>query len=131
MENPTLVMVPCFSGAPWNLSLMTELKDWPMKTMKLPDDLDNLEGLADFVASQVKELDSYYLIGDSFGAAISLALATRNPQGLRKRIVSSVLKPLKLCSKAYPTPLNKFYQEQAICSDFLTQHFTQDTSKSF
>jgi len=81
MENSTLVMVPCFSGAPWNLSQMTELKDWQMKTMKLPDDLNNLEDLADFVTGEVKELDSYYLIGDSFGAAISLALATSTPQG--------------------------------------------------
>jgi pimeloyl-ACP methyl ester carboxylesterase len=88
MGNSTLVMVPCFSGAPWNLSQMTELKGWPMKTMKLPDDLDNLEGLADFVTVQVKDLDSYYLVGDSFGAAISLAFATRNPRGLRGLIMS-------------------------------------------
>ena len=36
MENSTLVMVPCFSGAPWNLSQMTELKDRPMKTIETP-----------------------------------------------------------------------------------------------
>ena len=118
MENSTLVMVPCFSGAPWNLSQMTELKDWPMKTMKLPDDLNNLEDLADFVTSQVKELDSYFLVGDSFGAAISLALATRNPQGLqglimsggfaKNPVTSTVLKILSFLAPYFP---GIFYRE--------------------
>ena len=118
MENSTLVMVPCFSGAPWNLTQMTELTDWPMKTMKLPDDLNNLEDLADFVTGEVKELDSYYLVGDSFGAAISLALATRNPKGLRGLIMSGgfaknpvtspVLKTLSILAPYFP---GIFYKE--------------------
>ena len=97
---------------------MTELKDWPMKTMKLPDDLNNLEDLADFVTSQVKELDSYFLVGDSFGAAISLALATRNPQGLQGLIMSGgfaknpVTSPvLKILSFLVPYFPGIFYRE--------------------
>ena len=97
---------------------MTELKDWPMKTMKLPDDLNNLEDLADFVTSQVKELDSYFLVGDSFGAAISLALATRNPQGpqglimsggfAKNPVTSTVLKILSFLVPYFP---GIFYRE--------------------
>lgn len=89
-----------------------------MKTMKLPDDLNNLEDLADFVTSQVKELDSYYLVGDSFGAAISLALVTRNPQGLRGLIMSGgfaknpVTAPLlKILSFLAPYFPGIFYRE--------------------
>jgi len=84
----TLVMVPCFAGAPWNLEQMSYLRDWPMRTFRLPDDLNDLEKLSDFVLEQVTDLESYVLVGDSFGAVISIALATRRPRGLQALVLS-------------------------------------------
>jgi len=78
-SQPTLVMIPCFSGAPWQLHQLTHLKDWPKRTMRLPDGLDDLEKLADFVLDQINDLDCYVLLGDSFGAVISIAVAPLFP----------------------------------------------------
>ena len=119
MKNiPTLVMVPCFTGAPWNLQQMSYLQDWPMRTFRLPDDLDDLETLSDFVLEQVKDLESYVLVGDSFGAVISIAIATRRPQGLRglvlsggfakNPITSPLLKTLAALAPLFPGP---FYRQ--------------------
>jgi pimeloyl-ACP methyl ester carboxylesterase len=89
MKTPTtLVMVPCFAGAPWNLMQMHALQDWPMRTFRLPEDLNNLEELSDFVLEQVSDLEDYILLGDSFGAVISIALATRRPRGLQGLVLS-------------------------------------------
>jgi hypothetical protein len=58
-QNPmTLVMIPCFAGAAWNLAQMRDLQNWPMRTFRLPDKLDDLEKLSDFVVEQVKDLES-------------------------------------------------------------------------
>jgi pimeloyl-ACP methyl ester carboxylesterase len=56
--------------------------------MRLPENLNDVERYADFVADQVKRLDSYVLAGDSFGAVIALTLATRNPKGLVGLVLS-------------------------------------------
>lgn len=88
LNNPTLVTVPCFSGAPWQLEKLISLTGRPMQTMRLPEDLSTVEEYADFVAREVSELDSFVLVGDSFGAVISLALATRIPKGLRGLVLS-------------------------------------------
>jgi len=89
MQKPmTLVMIPCFSGAAWDLTQMRELQGWPMRTFRLPDELDDLEKLSDFVVEQVKDLESYVLVGDSFGAVIAIALATRCPRGLQGLVLS-------------------------------------------
>lgn len=88
LDNPTLVTVPCFSGAPWQLEKLTPLTGRSMRTMRLPEDLSTVEEYADFVAQEVSDLDSFVLAGDSFGAVISLALATRMPEGLRGLILS-------------------------------------------
>lgn len=114
----TLVMVPCFAGAPWNLEQMSYLQDWPMRTFRLPDDLDDLEELSDFVLEQVKDLESYVLVGDSFGAVISIALATRRPRGLqalvlsggfaKSPITSPILKTLAALAPLFP---GFFYRE--------------------
>ena len=87
-SNPTIVTVPCFSGAPWDLRQLRPLAHRPLRTMRLPEGVDNIEGYADFVAEQVADLDSYVLVGDSFGAVVSLAFATRQPQGLKALILS-------------------------------------------
>ena len=85
---PTIVTVPCFSGAPWDLDQLTPLADWPLRTMRLPDDVDDIEDYADYVAGQVADLDDFILVGDSFGAVVALAVAVRRPAGLRALVVS-------------------------------------------
>jgi pimeloyl-ACP methyl ester carboxylesterase len=118
MVETTIVMVPCFAGAPWNLSQFGPLAEYKLKTMQLPNDLADIEAFADFVEQQVRELDSYILVGDSFGAVISLAFATRQPKGLKALVVSGgfaknpitspFLKFLSLLLPYFPGP---FYRE--------------------
>ena len=89
MNSPsTIVTVPCFSGSPWYLEHLTPLSDWSLRTMRLPEALDNIEAYADFVAGQVADLDHYILVGDSFGANIAIALSTRQPSGLEALVLS-------------------------------------------
>lgn len=85
---PTLVMVPCFAGAPWQLHQLTHLQSRPLRTFRLPDDVRDLEALSDFVAEQVNDLESYILVGDSYGAVTSIAFATRQPKGLKGLVLS-------------------------------------------
>ncbi len=87
-ERPALVMIPCFAGAPWELKQQSHLRDWSMRTMRLPDDVDDLEGIVDNVLEQIRDLDSYVLVGDSFGAVVSIALAVRQPQALKGLVLS-------------------------------------------
>ncbi len=88
MPAPTIVTIPCFSGAPWDLESLTPLADRPLRTMRLPETLDDIEAYADFVADQVADFDDYVLVGDSFGAVVALAVATRTPAGLRGLVLS-------------------------------------------
>ena len=116
--DPTLVMIPCFAGAPWQLDQLTHLQGRPMRTLRLPNDVRELETLADFIAGQVKDLDSYVLVGDSYGAVTSIALATRQPKGLkglvlsggfaRSPITSPLLKTLAALAPYFPGP---FYRQ--------------------
>jgi len=85
---PTLVTVPCFSGAPWDERQLAPLRDYPVRTMRLPEAVDDVERYADFLATQVEGLSDYVLVGDSFGAVISLTLALRQPPGLRGLVLS-------------------------------------------
>lgn len=87
-SRPTVVTIPCFSGAPWDLEKLTPLRDWPLRTMALPDGIDDIEAYADHVAAEVADLDEYVLVGDSFGAVVGLAVAARRPAGLRGLVVS-------------------------------------------
>lgn len=59
-----------------------------MRTMRLPEAVDEIDRYADFLAAQVESLSDYVLVGDSFGAVISLALAIRQPTGLRGLVLS-------------------------------------------
>lgn len=88
MQNPTIVTIPCFSGAPWELDQLAPLAHRPLRTMRLPAAEDDIERYADFVTEQVNDLDDYVLVGDSFGAVVALALATRQPPGLRGLVLS-------------------------------------------
>jgi pimeloyl-ACP methyl ester carboxylesterase len=81
-------MIPCFAGAPWRLDQLSALEDWPLRTLRLPDDLDDLERLADVVLAEVRGLDGFVLVGDSFGAVSSLAVAIRRPAGLKALVIS-------------------------------------------
>ena len=85
---PTIVTVPCFSGVAWDLDSLVRLSHRPLRTMRLPDDLDDIERYADFVEAQVSDLDDYVLVGDSFGAVVALAVGIRQPTGLRGLVLS-------------------------------------------
>lgn len=88
MSKPDIVTVPCFSGAPWDLEKLEPLSDFPLHTMRLPEGIEDIEDYADFVQQQVERFDCYILVGDSFGAVISLVFATRAPYGLRALFLS-------------------------------------------
>ncbi|MFI9366904.1 alpha/beta fold hydrolase [Kitasatospora sp. NPDC053057] len=87
-KNPTLVFIPCFSGAPWSADQLAPYGDAPKRTLRLPEGVDDMERYADHVEKVVADLDDYVLVGDSFGANIALALATRRPRGLRALVLS-------------------------------------------
>jgi pimeloyl-ACP methyl ester carboxylesterase len=85
---PTIVTLPCFSGAPWDLEQLTPLRDYELRTMRLPDGLDDVEDYVDHVLGEVANLDSYVLVGDSFGAVIALGAAVRQPAELAAVVLS-------------------------------------------
>jgi pimeloyl-ACP methyl ester carboxylesterase len=87
-EVPTVVGVPCFSGAPWQLDALVPLQRGPARTFRLPENLDRVDAYADALAAEVADLDTYVLAGDSFGAVISLTLALRQPKGLVGLVLS-------------------------------------------
>ncbi|MFJ9447407.1 alpha/beta fold hydrolase [Kitasatospora sp. NPDC101235] len=87
-KNPTLVFIPCFSGAPWSAEQLAPYGDAPKRTLRLPEGVDDIERYADHVEDAIADLDDFVLVGDSFGANIALALATRRPQGLRALVLS-------------------------------------------
>jgi pimeloyl-ACP methyl ester carboxylesterase len=85
---PTIVTIPCFSGAKWDDRQLQPFAGRPVVRLKLPENLDRVEDYADFVAAQVAGIDRYVLVGDSFGAVIALTLATRRPHGLVGLVLS-------------------------------------------
>ncbi|MFJ7278481.1 alpha/beta fold hydrolase [Kitasatospora sp. NPDC098663] len=87
-KNPTLVFIPCFSGAPWSAEQLAPYGEALKRTLRLPEGVDDIERYADHVESAIADLDDYVLVGDSFGANIALALATRRPPGLRALVMS-------------------------------------------
>jgi pimeloyl-ACP methyl ester carboxylesterase len=87
-KNPTLVFIPCLSGAPWSAEQLAPYGAAPTRTLRLPEGVNDIERYADHVESAIADLDDFVLVGDSFGANVALALATRRPQGLRALVVS-------------------------------------------
>jgi pimeloyl-ACP methyl ester carboxylesterase len=79
---PVLVGVPCFSGAPWDFAPLTALVEHATRSPRLPDDAATVDEAADALEEAVADLPRYVLVGDSFGAVVSLALALRRPPGL-------------------------------------------------
>lgn len=87
-KRTVIVTVPCFSGAPWDDDQLAPFAVYPVRTMRLPEGLDDVERYADHLAEQVSELGSYVIVGDSFGAVIGLTLAARQPAGLEGLVLS-------------------------------------------
>ncbi|MBF4623818.1 alpha/beta fold hydrolase [Clavibacter sp. VKM Ac-2872] len=85
---PTIVGVPCFSGAPWEFGPLRALAAYPLRTLALPNDARSVEEAADALEDLVRDLPGYVLVGDSFGAVVSLALALRRPRGLAGLVLS-------------------------------------------
>lgn len=82
-----LILVPCFSGAPWDKDAFPSWKDHLIISDQLPD-AGSMDNYVDIITGWTKGLDEYILIGDSFGASVSLALAERQPRGLRALVMS-------------------------------------------
>jgi len=85
---PTVVLVPCLSGAPWDPAQTAMLAHRPLRYLRLPEGVDDIERYADALAAEVADLEDYVLVGDSFGANVALALAVRQPAGLRALVMS-------------------------------------------
>jgi pimeloyl-ACP methyl ester carboxylesterase len=100
---------------------MTSLQSRAMRTLRLPDDVSDLETLADFIADQVEDLKNYVLVGDSYGAVASIAVATRQPKGLKGLVLSGgfakspvtspLLKTLAAFVPFFPGP---FYRQMTL-----------------
>ncbi len=86
-SNLPLVLVPCFSGAPWDTSAFPLWKERILVTGQLPN-AKSIDQYVDIVAEWTANLPEYVLVGDSFGASIALALAERQPSGLRALVLS-------------------------------------------
>ena len=117
-KNPTLVFIPCFSGAPWSAEQLASYGDVPKRTLRLPEGVNDIERYADFVENAIADLEDYVLVGDSFGANIALALATRRPQGLRALVVSGGFaanpidsKPMKAAGQVMGKARGPFYRQ--------------------
>ncbi|MEY9939018.1 pimeloyl-ACP methyl ester carboxylesterase [Streptacidiphilus sp. MAP5-52] len=117
-KNPTLVFIPCFSGAPWSAEQLDPYGEAPKRTLRLPEGVDDMERYADYVENAIADLDDYVLVGDSFGANIALALAVRRPQGLRALVLSGGFaanpvdsKPLKALAQVMGKTRGPFYRQ--------------------
>ncbi|MEU4302629.1 hypothetical protein [Kitasatospora aureofaciens] len=55
-KTPTLVFIPCFSGAPWSAEQLAPYGDAPKRTLRLPEGVDDIERYADHVESAVADL---------------------------------------------------------------------------
>jgi pimeloyl-ACP methyl ester carboxylesterase len=117
-KNPTLVFIPCFSGAPWSAEQLAPYGEAPKRTLRLPEGVSDMERYADYVENAIADLDDYVLVGDSFGANIALALATRRPQGLRALVLSGGFaanpvdsKPLKALAQVMGKARGPLYRQ--------------------
>jgi pimeloyl-ACP methyl ester carboxylesterase len=82
-----LVLVPCFSGAPWDTASFPQWKNREMITGQLPN-AESMDEYADIVSAWTKGIGDYVLIGDSFGASVALLLAERQPEHLKALVMS-------------------------------------------
>jgi hypothetical protein len=52
-SKPTVLMMPCFAGAPWQLDRLQHLHEWPMHTMRLPESGRYSAGVRTFLQSTI------------------------------------------------------------------------------
>jgi pimeloyl-ACP methyl ester carboxylesterase len=88
MTKPTLILIPCLSGAPWQAEQLSALQDLPLVTLRLDDAHRDIEGHANDVLALADAHRPYILVGDSFGAQVALAAAVRQPPGLVGLVMS-------------------------------------------
>lgn len=100
-KNPTLVFIPCFSGAPWSAEQLAPYGNAPKRTLRLPEGVNDMERYADYVENAVADLDDWVLVGDSFGANVALVLVTRHPKGLRALVMSGGFAANPITSKPW------------------------------
>lgn len=88
MTTPTIIAIPCLSGAPWDLRTLGPLASYPMETLRLSDEHTDIEAHADDVLALAARHERFILVGDSFGAQVALAAASRRPKGLVGLVIS-------------------------------------------
>lgn len=88
MTKPTIITIPCLSGAPWDLSTLGPLSDYPLETLRLSEKHTDIEAHATDVLELAQKHDEFILVGDSFGAQVALAAAARRPRGLIGLVIS-------------------------------------------
>ncbi|MGZ4847606.1 MAG: alpha/beta fold hydrolase [Halobacteriota archaeon] len=82
-----LVLVPCGSGAPWDIAAFPQWSNRQMITGQLPN-AESMDEYADIVSAWTNGIGDYVLIGDSFGASVALLLAERQPAHLKVLVLS-------------------------------------------
>jgi len=82
-----LVLVPGFSGAPWDPGVYGAWRTRILVTAPLPD-AGSIDDCADAVEGWGAGLRDYALVGDTFGSLVALAVARRRPRGLRALVIS-------------------------------------------
>ena len=81
------MLVPGFSGAPWDPGAYRAWRSRILVTARLPD-AGSIDACADAVEGWGAGLRDYALVGDSFGSLVALAVARRRPRGLRALVLS-------------------------------------------
>jgi pimeloyl-ACP methyl ester carboxylesterase len=88
MTHPTIITIPCLSGAPWDLDSFGPLSDYPLATLRLSDEHTDIESHASDVLDLASRHGEFILAGDSFGAQVAIAAAARRPKGLVGLVIS-------------------------------------------
>ncbi len=104
-----LVLVPGFSGAPWDPGAYGAWRSRILVTARLPD-AGSIDACADAVERWGAGLRDYALIGDTFGSLVALAVARRQPRGLRALVLSDNCLSAGLACDG-PEPLVDWYLE--------------------
>jgi alpha-beta hydrolase superfamily lysophospholipase len=92
--NLRIVAVPCFSGAPWHLERFPVFaNEFGATRPALPETAESVEAAADVVLAEVEKHARVVLVGDSFGALVSIAVAARCPSALVGLVLSALERP--------------------------------------
>jgi hypothetical protein len=101
------VLVPGFSGAPWDTSAFGAWRSRILVTARLPDSR-SIDACADAVEGWGAGLRGYALVGDTFGSLVTLAVARRQPRELRAIVLSDNCVSAGLACNG-PEPLVDWY----------------------